>query len=111
MLGAIVGDNSTTNDTLCRAIENHMLVEEDIEWEEDHWRMRCTGHIINIAVQAFLFHNALDIEELESYEEVERRGELGDNEKRAKFRLMGPLGQLHNNIVHIRGSPGRMAVN
>jgi hypothetical protein len=108
-LGATVGDNASTNDTLCRTIEKYLLDEESLKWEAKQWRIRCTGHIINLAVQAFLFQNILDIEELESYDEKEKKGEKGDDEeRRVKFRLMGPLGQLHNIIVHIRGSTGRI---
>jgi hypothetical protein len=33
------------------------------------------GYIINLAVQAFLFHNVINIEDLESYGEMEKRGE------------------------------------
>jgi hypothetical protein len=106
--GAIVGDNASTNDTLCAAAEEYLLEEEEIEWDTAHWRIRCTGHIINLAVQAFLFQNVFEIDELESYDEKEKKGETGDEEeKRAKFRLIGPLGQLHNIIVHIRGSTAR----
>jgi hypothetical protein len=104
-LGAIVGDNASTNDTLCRAIATHLLEEEDTEWDASRWRLRCTGHIINLAVQAFLFQNAIEMEELESYDDQESGGEImGKEESRRKFRLIGPLGQLHNIIVHIRGS-------
>jgi hypothetical protein len=107
-LGAIVGDNASTNNTLCAAVEEYLLKEEEIEWDAAHWRIRCTGHIINLAVQAFLFQNIVEIDELESYDEKEKRGEIEDEEKRrVKFRLMGPLGQLHNIIVHIRGSTAR----
>ena len=103
--GAIVGDNASTNDTLCAAAEEYLLKEEEIEWDATHWRIRCTGHIINLAVQAFLFQNIIEIDELELYDEKEKKGETGDEEeRRAKFRLIGPLGQLHNIIVHIRGS-------
>jgi hypothetical protein len=67
--------------------------------------MRCLGYIINLAVNAFLFQNVLEIEELELYNDQEGKGELRDNEERkAKFQLMGPLGQLHNIIVYICGS-------
>ena len=60
-------------------------------------------------MQAFLFQNALEIEELELYNEQEGQGEIRDKEeKRIKFRLLGPLGQLHNIIVHIRGSTARI---
>jgi len=57
-----------------------------------------------------LFTNVIDIDELESYNEQERDKELIDNKaRRAKFRLLGPLGQGHNIVVHIRGSPSRTA--
>ena len=91
-LGAVVGDNASTNNTLCHMIEAHLLEEEDIEWDASHWQMRCIGHIINLAVQAFLFQNVIEIEELESYDDQEIRGETKDKEKRrVKFWLMGPL--------------------
>jgi len=68
------------------------------------------GHIINLAVQGFLFHNSISTEELESYDELEERGELEDIEEvKQKFRLLGPLGQLHNIIVDIRSSANRTA--
>jgi len=109
-LGAVVGDNAGTNDTLCREIEHYMDIEEEMQWEAEHWRIRCSGHIINLAIQAFLFYNIFGIEELESHEDREKKGQLKPDEveqKRAKFRLLGPLGQLHNIVVHSRGSPAR----
>jgi len=39
------------------------------------------GHIINLAVQGFLFHNSISAEELELYNELEERGELEDIEE------------------------------
>ena len=49
-LGAIVADNSGTNDTLCRAIEAYLLKEEHLEWDSTHWRLRCISYIINFAI-------------------------------------------------------------
>ena len=66
-LRATIGDNASTNNTLCCTIEAHLLEEEDIEWNASHWRMRCIGHIINLVVQAFLFQNVIEMEELELY--------------------------------------------
>ena len=43
-LGAIIGDNSGTNDTLCRAIESYLQKEEDLQWSATQWRIRCMGH-------------------------------------------------------------------
>jgi hypothetical protein len=109
-LGAIIGDNATTNDTLCREIEDYLLEEEGLSWDAEQWRCRCLGHIINLAVQAFLFHNELSAQDLESYDTLEASGNYPDNEStKKKFRLLGPLGQLHNIVVHIRGSSLRTA--
>jgi hypothetical protein len=48
------------------------------------------------------------LEELESYDEQDEIGVFGDHEAmRIQFRLMGPLGQVHNIVVHIRGSASR----
>jgi hypothetical protein len=38
------------------------------------------GHIINLTVQGFLFHNLISAEELELYDELEEKGELKDTE-------------------------------
>ncbi len=57
-----------------------------------------------------MFYNSISAEELKSYEELEKRGELKDIEEiKRKFRLLGPLGKLHNIIVDIRSSGNRTA--
>jgi hypothetical protein len=43
---------------------------------------------------------------MKSYDELEEATEL-NNKIKQKFRLLGPLGKLHNIIVFIRSSPGR----
>jgi hypothetical protein len=60
-----------------------------------------------LAVQAFLFHNAIEMEELALYDELEAVGQLNLKETKRRFRLLGPLGQLYNILVHSRGSAGR----
>ena len=51
----------------------------------------------------------VDIDELESYDKVEVDEELIDEEaKKAKFRLLGPLGKVYNIVVHIYSSSGRI---
>jgi hypothetical protein len=104
-VGATISDNSTMNDTHSQAIESYLLEEEDIEWEVTRWRTRCLGHIINLTMQAFLFCNEIDIEELELYDKMNKRGELSEKEDIArKFRLLGLLGKLHNILVHSRST-------
>jgi hypothetical protein len=52
----------------------------------------------------------INIKELKSYDDKEQRGDTGDKEaKRIKFRLIGPLGQIHNIVIYIRGSTARIA--
>jgi hypothetical protein len=107
-LGAIIADNAPPNNVLCRTIEKHMWDTHKKEWLANDWRIRCIGHIINLVVQAFLFTDLVNMDELESYDEAEVDGELIDEEvKKAKFRLLGPLGKAHNIVVYIRSSGGR----
>ena len=50
----------------------------------------------------------IEIEELESYDEQDKLRAFDDTEAiRIQFRLIGPLGQAHNIVVHIRGSASR----
>ncbi len=104
-LGAIVANNAAPNNTLCEIVESYMLRTEKREWKAKHWRIRCSGHIINLAVQAFLFADVIEIDKLELYNDNKRQGDIGDKEARkTRFRLMGPLGKIHNIVVYIRGS-------
>jgi hypothetical protein len=107
-IGAIVADNSSTNDTLCRAVSRYLREEEKIEWNPVFQRARCIGHIINLAVQAFLFQGVVAMEQLASYDEEDAREKAEDESGRQRtVRGMGSLGKLHNVVTHIRGSAGR----
>ncbi len=51
------------------------------------------------------------MKELKSYNLENKDGELTDKEiKRARFRLLGPLSQRYNIVVHINGSSVRTNV-
>jgi hypothetical protein len=113
-IGALVGDNSGTNDTLCRAMAGWLATEKKINWTHTHLRLRCMGHILNLVVQAFLFTASEDEKEMESYDqaglEEEDEGEKFSRERATKFRTkMGVMGKVHNIVVHIRASPQRIA--
>jgi len=83
-----------------------MKDNKNIEWLANDWRIRCISHIINLVVQAFLFADIIDLDELESYDQANEDEELIDEELwKARFRLLGPLGKGHNIVVHIR-KPG-----
>ena len=75
-LGAFVLDNAGSNDTAVRYILNELELHDT--HEEEHCRLRCLGHIINLAAQDFMFgqnsekwlrehaaiENSTDLEEL-----------------------------------------------
>jgi len=109
-LGAIISDNSDTNDKLCCEIASYMA-GRGLSWSAESHRLRCLGHIINLAVQDFLFLKADSVDVVESYEEQEREGkaltEQEEDEKSIFFRQFGVLGKLHNIIVYSRASAGR----
>jgi hypothetical protein len=49
-LGAIVSNNASTNNVLCRLVQKEFKDKLSLNWEADHWRIRCLGHIINLVV-------------------------------------------------------------
>jgi hypothetical protein len=69
-LRVIIGDNASTNDTLCRTISSWFQETLERDWDPQLQRIRCLGHIINLIVQAFLFDPGKSFieEELESYD-------------------------------------------
>ncbi len=57
-----------------------------------------------------MFHNSISAEELKSYEELKKKGELKNIEGvKRKFRLLSPLGKFYNIIIDIRSSGNRTA--
>ena len=109
-LGSIVGDNATTNDTLCRAVGKYMKDSERLDWRPEHRRISCIGHVINLAVQAFLMKKHIDADQADLYDHQEAGGrDLSTKAIRKEFRSLGALGKLHNIVVHIRNSTGRTA--
>lgn len=80
-----------------------------MKWDQTYRRIFCIGHVINLAVQAFLFHDIVDIEQFSLYDEQEVMEEEGANDiqRKATFHSIGPLGKLHNIVAHISGSAGR----
>ena len=51
----------------------------------------------------------IKLDELESYDKQDQSGELKDEDIKKQFRLLGLLGQGHNIVVHICGSPAQTA--
>jgi hypothetical protein len=110
-LGSVIGDNASTNDVLCRTIQTH-LQTKGIAWDSIERRVRCTGHIINLAVQAFIFYNCSSktfniLSHDASYDESLEQEEIQQTGRASVFRKMGALGKLHNIVIHMRSSSAR----
>jgi hypothetical protein len=94
-LGYFVCDNASSNDTAIRDI----LKSYGIVGEQNRRRLRCLGHIINLAAQAFLFGK--DSEAFES-------GDLDNLETAYQiWQQSGPVGQIHYLVAFIRASSQR----
>jgi hypothetical protein len=98
-LGFFMGDNASENSTVIRAILTHLCPEEK---DPNSKRVRCLGHIINLAAKAFLFGKDADAFEEESQTKKERaRFEA----VRELWRKKGPVGKFHNTVSFIRKNP------
>lgn len=96
-LGYCTMDNASNNDTMSTFLESH-LQQAGVDWDAQTHRLRCNGHVIHLAVQAFLFghHPGLSDDDKLSHEDLVR------------WRQVGPLGKLHNIVVWIQQSPQRL---
>ncbi|KID93617.1 transposase-like protein, partial [Metarhizium majus ARSEF 297] len=71
-LGYYIGDNHGSNDKCCRFISRHLREQYQVSWEPKTRRIRCHGHVINLASQAFIF--APDKETIDAVVTEARRG-------------------------------------
>jgi hypothetical protein len=102
-LGFFTLDNAGTNDTCLHtflAACQPNVTNDEVKSR----RIRCFGHVLNLAAKAFLFGKNADAFEVE--DNVLRT--LGHElEHRDAWRKYGPVGKLHNVIVFIRRTPQR----
>jgi hypothetical protein len=99
-LGYFMLDNIKSNDTCVREI----LAKLRPDLDPKKRRLRCFGHIVNLAAKAFLFGKDPEAFEVEadSYARLQQE----DKELEA-WRRLGPIGKLHNVVVYIRKTPQR----
>ncbi|KAM6513532.1 hypothetical protein FALCPG4_18958 [Fusarium falciforme] len=96
-LGYFVMDNAGNNDTMMKSLSLGLLRRYDIRYDPKVHRLRCQGHIINLAAKAFLF--VTDNEKLERDDPGLYNVTLKHIEA---WRKKGPLGKLHNFVVYIQ---------
>jgi hypothetical protein len=105
-VGYFVMDNATNNDTMIKELSKKLKEKHEIIWDPRPHRLRCNGHVINLAVQAFLF--ASDEEDISQDNNTELLSSPTEIEME-QWRKKGPLGKLHNIVVYIQRSPQRIA--
>ncbi|KAN0072531.1 hypothetical protein V8E54_009460 [Elaphomyces granulatus] len=124
-IGCVMGDNSGTNDTLCRFLSSRFESLETTtapKWVAQEMRGRCLGHMINLIVNAFLSNKEICEETEEedlwvtitttSYEEAhhqeKEKGKKAGRKKQTSSKLepIAALTKLHGIAVHIRNSSG-----
>ena len=118
-IGFFTMDNASSNDTMLRCLSN-----EIDDFDPVYRRLRCNGHVINLAVQAFLFRssarrNRISDDESEAIDEaIQEAGSLSRGEQEGtidkevvaqEWRNFGVLGQLHNLVVFSRASSSRFS--
>jgi hypothetical protein len=102
-IGYFITDNAGSNDTCVEYILSTLLPDLS-ESERKQRRLRCSGHILNLACHSYLYGH-----DPESFEvEVVLLDSLArENEELKAWRKHGPIGKLHNIVVFIRRSPQR----
>ena len=102
-LGYFITDNAGSNDTCVEHILSTLLPNFS-EIERKQRRLRCFGHILNLACHSYLYGR-----DPESFKmKIVLLDSLArENEELKAWRKHGPIGKLHNIVVFIRRSPQR----
>ncbi len=131
-LGYYIGDNHGSNDKCCRFVSSHLREQYQIHWEPKTRRIRCHGHVINLASQAFIFapdKEAIDlvvdevrrgstagpggneadgdsdsVEDDEGEDEENKLAAMSRKREKRSWKDIGPLGKLHAIVAYMRAS-------
>jgi hypothetical protein len=104
-VGYFMMDNAESNDTMIQAISEELTEQYMLNWDPIQHRLRCNGHIINLTAYAFLFYTLE--EALDDTQNSESVYEIPTEVEMLRWRQKGPLGKLHNIVVHIQRSVQR----
>jgi hypothetical protein len=100
-----VTDNAGNNDTVINSLCDLLGLEARSR------RLRCLGHIINLAVKAFLYGKNTESFEVEISDlDLKKLEEKHYLELLAAWRKKGPVGKLHNIVIWIRRTPQRRQI-
>lgn len=114
-IGFFTMDNATSNDAMLRRIAKSIPGFDPV-----CRRIRCNGHILNLAAQTFLFGPKngkgggdeeeaieLSMRQADSLSKAERDGSKDRDSAAQEWRAFGALGHLHNLVVWFRSSTER----
>jgi len=104
-IGYFVLDNITSNDLCVRAILRRLRGDLNAKTR----RLRCFGHVVNLAAKAFLLgkEGVGNSSEESDSEDVDPPQQLLEKDLES-WKKSGPLGKLQKVVRYIRGSPQRM---
>lgn len=102
-LGYFVTDNASSNDVAIDYVLRTLLPVLTPTLRKQR-RLRCFGHILNLASSSYLYGKDPDSFEIEIIVQTSLAREQKELEE---WRKKGPIGRLHNIVVFIRRSPQR----
>jgi hypothetical protein len=104
-IGFFITDNASSNDVCIDLVLSKLYPDMNAK-QRLRRRLRCLGHVVNLAAQALLFGK----QSQETLDELEFAYRKRDFEAIAKaWRKQGVLGRLHNIVRYIRMTPQRRA--
>jgi len=104
-IGFFITDNASSNDVCIDLVLSKLYPNMNAK-QRHRRRLRCLGHVVNLAAQAFLFGK----QSQETLDELDLAYRRRDFEAIAKaWRKQGVLGRLHNIVRYIRMTPQRRA--
>jgi len=98
-----ITDNATNNNTAVRLVLDELCPHLTAKQKKAR-RLRCLGHVINLAAKAFLYSREFDAFE-KDIEAVVKKSDL--LKELQLWRTRGPVRRLHNIIVFICRTPQR----
>ncbi len=103
-LGYFVMDNAPDNDTMMTTLSLALRRDFQLKYDPIYYRIRCQGHVINLAVKSFLF-----VTDKETLDEDQETSVYNITMKEIEeLRKKGPLRKLHNFVVFLAVSTQRL---
>jgi hypothetical protein len=100
-IGAFTSDNHGSNDKMLRILKKSILDLPPIE----HIRIRCLGHVINLAASAFIYKQNNEVDKIASQGQNEgKKKEKEEIKQPLEWRKLGPVGKLFNLVKLIHAS-------